>query len=153
MANFDIAIEVVLANEGVLSDDSADRGGLTKYGISQHAYPNLDIASLTLDDAKAIYKRDYWEFDEVTSQDVGTKLLDMAVNLGKMGAVLQLQKALTLQPTGLFDNITLVATNIIDPQVLLTELRARLAHFYTELVQKNPANQKFLLGWLRRAAR
>jgi len=29
--------------------------------ISKRAYPDIDIAELTEDDAKAIYQRDYWE--------------------------------------------------------------------------------------------
>lgn len=37
-----------------------DSGGITKYGISQKAYPTLDIAHLTPEQAKALYQRDYW---------------------------------------------------------------------------------------------
>lgn len=33
----------------------------TKFGISAASYPHLDIANLTFDEAKAIYRRDYWE--------------------------------------------------------------------------------------------
>ena len=33
----------------------------TKYGISAASYPDLDIINLTLDQAKDIYRRDYWQ--------------------------------------------------------------------------------------------
>lgn len=58
--NFETAIAYVLRYEGSLSDDKRDPGGLTKFGISQRAYPDLDIAGLTLNEAKQIYLRDYW---------------------------------------------------------------------------------------------
>jgi len=45
--------------EGGLVNNPDDPGGLTKYGISQRAYPNLDIANLSVADAMAIYDRDY----------------------------------------------------------------------------------------------
>ena len=32
----------------------------TKYGVSAASYPYLDIVSLTLDDAKALYVKDFW---------------------------------------------------------------------------------------------
>lgn len=58
--DFDRAVDFVLEREGGLSEDPNDPGGLTKYGISQKAYPNLDIKNLTIDDAKKIYYEDYW---------------------------------------------------------------------------------------------
>lgn len=58
--NFGAAFNRLIANEGVLSNHPADKGGLTKYGISQSAYPHLDIANLTLDDCRKIYYADYW---------------------------------------------------------------------------------------------
>ena len=58
--DFDIAFEFVLKWEGGLSEDPNDPGGLTKYGISQKAYPHLDIKNLTVYNAKEIYYKDYW---------------------------------------------------------------------------------------------
>lgn len=48
-----------------------DTGGMTKYGISKNAYPNLDIANLTRDEAKKITKRDYW--DVIKGDDLAAK--------------------------------------------------------------------------------
>lgn len=59
--HFDRAVALVLELEGGFGDDPHDAGGATKYGISQAAYPHLDIRSLTLAAAKAIYRRDYWD--------------------------------------------------------------------------------------------
>jgi hypothetical protein len=42
---FDRASNTIQVSEGgaSVSDDARDRGGLTRWGISQAAYPNLDI--------------------------------------------------------------------------------------------------------------
>lgn len=62
---FDKAVDFILQVEGgsKIVDDPQDPGGLTKWGISLAAYPDLGpsgIRRLTKAEAKAIYKRDYW---------------------------------------------------------------------------------------------
>ncbi|HPC92900.1 MAG TPA: glycosyl hydrolase 108 family protein [Myxococcota bacterium] len=59
--DFDRAIHFVLAQEGGFVDDPRDPGGRTNFGISQRAYPDLDIASLTKQQATEIYREDYWK--------------------------------------------------------------------------------------------
>src|SRR5574343_326744 len=58
---FDQAFDRLIGHEGGYVFDPHDPGGETKFGISKRAYPALDIAALTLADAKAIYRRDYWD--------------------------------------------------------------------------------------------
>src|SRR5580698_6446146 len=113
MADFASAIQTVLANEGALSNNVSDPGGLTKYGISQKAYPSLDIANLTLPMAEKIYQTDYWRYDTVNSQPIATKLLDMSVNLGLRKTTELLQKALV--STGL----SIAVDGILGPNTLL----------------------------------
>ncbi len=60
MGDFNRCISLILAEEGGLSNHRQDPGGLTKYGISQRSYPTLNIAALTLSEAQALYRRDYW---------------------------------------------------------------------------------------------
>ena len=52
--DFLTCVKIVLDHEGYVSDDSNDPGGLTKYGISSRAYPELDVSELTQDEAIAI---------------------------------------------------------------------------------------------------
>ena len=73
MDNFSRAIAFVLEHEGGFQNIASDKGNWTggavgkgelkgtKYGISAASYPKLDIANLTLETAREIYKRDYWE--------------------------------------------------------------------------------------------
>jgi lysozyme family protein len=157
MASFDLAIPIVLAHEGGYSFDPRDPGGETKYGISKRQYPELDIKNLTLEQAKAIYKRDYWQYDALLDQDVATKVFDAAVNLGTARAVRILQEAVNaVGPTriavdGVFGPITAAAANGCNPRALLQEIRARLAVEYAQLAASNPSLRAFLLGWMRRA--
>ena len=52
-------LDWIIDIEDGLVDDPRDPGGLTKYGISQRSYPDLDIAALTEADARAIYVQDF----------------------------------------------------------------------------------------------
>jgi lysozyme family protein len=44
-----------------VTDDPRDPGGLTKWGICQRSYPDLDIRARPESDAREIYRRDYWD--------------------------------------------------------------------------------------------
>lgn len=84
MSFFLAAVTIVVGEEGGYVNDPRDPGGETKYGISKRAYPNVDIAALTLDEAQAIYRRDYW--DKLNCDGMSWELalisFDCAVNQG-----------------------------------------------------------------------
>ncbi len=102
MENFDRCVRAVLSEEGGLSDHPQDPGGLTKYGISRRAYPDLDIRRLTMDDVIEIYRRDYWNPVHGTDLPASLALLvfDAAVNQGVGTAVRLLQKTLGVKEDG-----------------------------------------------------
>lgn len=154
MANFDISIIKVLKNEdSTLSGKvTTDTGGLTKYGISQNAYPHENIRALTLDRAKTLYKKDYWDrlhLDVVKHQGLATKLLDIAVNAGVSRAVKWIQEVVGVEVDGILGMGTLNAINKEEGDELLVLLRNRQRAFYTKLAQK-PKYAIYLKGWLRR---
>jgi len=95
MSAFDSIIEMILKHEGGYVDHSSDPGGETKYGISKRAYPDVNIAALTEEDAKDIYKRDYWS--RIKGDDlpagVACVVMDYAVNSGVSRASKALQAA------------------------------------------------------------
>ncbi|HMY41320.1 MAG TPA: glycosyl hydrolase 108 family protein, partial [Marinagarivorans sp.] len=87
MADFELAIVKTLAREGgsKYTETPGDTGGATKFGISQRAYPQLNIKNLTEAEAKAIYKRDYWDKikgDLIANQGIAESIFDFAVNAG-----------------------------------------------------------------------
>lgn len=54
-------ISTLLELEGGYGNNPHDKGGETKYGITQNSYPHLDIKNLTKEDAVEIYTRDWLE--------------------------------------------------------------------------------------------
>jgi len=82
--SFSSVVKMILVHEGGYVNHPSDPGGETKYGISKRAYPDVDIAELTEDDAADLYKRDYW--DRIKGDDlpvgVACVVMDYAVNSG-----------------------------------------------------------------------
>lgn len=151
MSAFDEAFRIVVGHEGGYVDDPKDPGGRTKYGISQRSYPNLNIGALTLDDAKAIYKRDYFERAHCHIMDPGLGLImfDAAVNNGVGQAIRWLQGALGVSVDGVVGPATRAALAQANAEDVLVELHASRIHMMAGLsTWKN-----FGRGWSRRLAR
>ncbi len=95
-AEFLIAVQRVLADEGGDSSNPADAGGATRFGISARAHPGVDIATLTRDAAVKIYWDEWWlrfGFAQLPAA-VAAKTFDLAVNMGAGNAIECLQRAL-----------------------------------------------------------
>lgn len=153
---FDTAVEVVLGHEGGYVDDKNDPGGRTKYGISKRAYPHLDIKSLTIEDAKRIYKRDYWVRAKVDLLPENLRLVyfDMVVNMGTKNAVKVLQSALNgrgyeTTVDGKMGPQTL--GNVKASKLSTDRVRAYRVKYYANLVTKKPKLERYYYGWYKRA--
>ena len=123
MTAFDKAFAFVVGEEGGFGADARDPGNWTggvcgsgqcrgtKYGISAASYPDQDIAALSMADAKALYRRDYWDRVKGDSLPPALALLvfDAAVNNGVGQAARWLQAALGLVPDGVIGPRTLDA--------------------------------------------
>jgi len=74
----------VVGIEAGYVNDPQDPGGETKFGISKRAYPNEDIANLTLERAQELYQRDYWNACgcDGYSWEIALVIFDCAVNQG-----------------------------------------------------------------------
>jgi lysozyme family protein len=148
--NFDDAFQRTLGHEGGLVDDNRDMGGLTKYGISQHAYPGLDIRALTVADAKAIYLRDYWGPTGCDAVPDGIKadLFDAAVNGGVRQAVRLLQRAVGELEDGVLGPRTIQAINSMPTLRLVARFNGARLAFLTGL----SVWPTFGRGWAMRIA-
>ena len=124
------ALTFVLAREGGLVEDKNDPGGLTNYGISKRAYPNLDIRNLTVELAGTIYFNDYWTKAgcDALPPDMALIVFDSAVNCGVSRATAWLH----------------------DFPVPEDYLWNRLAYYRGLAQQKGFKLLKFLPGWVRR---
>lgn len=150
---FDNAVAKVLIHEGGYVNDPHDLGGETNFGISKKAYPHLNIKNLTIDDAKEIYKRDFWDklrCDEIANQKIAYEIFDTAVNMGVRTATKLIQMCLDVRPDGILGVKTLDAINSRNFEVLILKFKLAKISRYIYITQKRPANKKFFYGWIKR---
>ena len=154
MKTFNEIIEKVLEHEGGYVNDPKDLGGETKYGITKRFYPNLNIKELTIEQAKEIYRKDYWDKNKVESlpQNLWHIYFDMCVNMGKRTAVKVLQRAAVnkgrkIEVDGGLGPMTIGALKGVE----LDRVRAFRVKYYVDLITARPEQEKFYLGWFRRA--
>ena len=156
LISFDEIIEVTLHHEGGYVHDPKDLGGETNFGIAKRFYPDVDIKNLTKEEAKEIYKKDYW--DRYKAEKLPEHLrhihFDMCVNQGYGTAVRILQRACNAKGAdiavdGGFGPGTQAAINTYKPTIERVRCY-RLKHYY-DLVNKKPEQERFLFGWFKRA--
>lgn len=162
MTGFDLAFERVVGHEGDFTDDPKDRGNWTtgvigqgqcngtKYGISAMSYPDLDIKNLTVDRAKAIYKRDFWDRAQADQYDaaIAYQLFDIAVNNGNGNAIRMLQRAVNVADDGQMGPRSLAAVKAMSVTDVIMRLNAERLFFITKL-STWPTYGK---GWTNRVA-
>ena len=157
---FNLSFENVIGVEGGYTQDPEDTGNWTggrkgvgklngtKYGVSAASYPSLDIKSITLDDAKAIYYRDYWQVinGDAFPFSISNALFDCAVNSGCSSATKLLQRSLGVVSDGKIGKQTIAAAQAKNQTELLIDFLTARAVFYARLA-------KFELygkGWMKR---
>lgn len=147
---FDDFIERLLSHEGGYVNDPRDPGGETQWGISKRSYPSLNIKTLTREQAKAIYRRDFWERSNADklAPAVGFNVLDGAVNSGITQSIRWLQRAAGVADDGVWGKVTASAVSKADPSDLVMRYNAARLDFMTRL-NTWPAFGK---GWARRIA-
>jgi len=154
LVEFDEIIEVVLHHEGGYVNDPDDPGGETNFGIAKRSHPDVDIANLTKDGAKEIYKEHYWDRNKVESlsEDLRHIYFDMCVNQGRGRAVKILQKAANAKGADLVVDGGMGPKTIAAMEgVELQRVRAYRVKYYADLVTRKPDLEKFYFGWFRRA--
>lgn len=148
--SFDSLFSLLINHEGGYVNDPADPGGETKFGISKRSYPTVDIANLTLEDAKLIYKRDFWDrysidkFPATLRHDV----FDFAVNSGGATAIRHLQRVLGVVDDGVVGPVTLRKLAESDPILVEKKYLGSRLQFMTRL--RNWPNHG--RGWASRIA-
>lgn len=144
----------IIQHEGGYVNNPADPGGETRWGISKAQYPSIDIQHLTLDEAAAIYARDYWRpllLDQVNSMRLRWKIFDIAVQRGPVKAAMVVQGILGVPQDGKIGSQTIVALNKAIPTDLLYQLSYAQIDHYVSRVIKDSTQLVFLQGWINRA--
>lgn len=159
-STFDDIIEHVLNAEGGYVNDPDDAGGETNFGISKRAHPDVDIAGLTVEEAKKIYRQHYWKpsrAGELPPGAVRHHYFDMVVNHGRQGAVRILQRACRrsvsafLTVDGIIGPKTIAAAGKMAEEGLADMLVLERALYFNAIVARGRSQERFLHGWLNRA--
>jgi lysozyme family protein len=173
--DIDSLINDVITREGGYSDHPADKGGPTRWGVTQavaraHGYAG-DMRCFPRNDAVRIYKRIYWDGPGyATIADIapriGAELFDTGINMGPPVATGFLQRALNALNREQRDYADIGIDRRIGPrtlaaliaflrlrgvkgeQVLIKAMEALQGERYLTLAEQRPANEAFLYGWL-----
>ena len=139
---FDAYFERLLKHEGGWSDHAADRGGKTNLGITIGTLRSIkpdateqDLRNLTKDEAKAIYRKNYYEGPGIDKlpENIREQVFDIAVNSG---------------PSRAMKMVNEVASK---GELTNDALADRRQSFYNSLVSNNPSQKAFIKGWTNRA--
>lgn len=156
---FNRSFHFVLISEGGTNDDPVDRGGLTKWGISEKQYPKLDIANLSLETAKHIYYNDYWRKNKcgLMPPDLATVLFDSSVNCGQPSGSKWLQMSSnklgsTLLVDGIIGDLTMFEVRKYSSNRLLDLIIAERLKRYVWLLDEYPEQKKYIKGWIDRVS-
>jgi len=150
MNAFDLAFDRLMGHEGGYVNNPADPGGETNWGISKRSYPDVDIKNLTRDQAKEIYRRDFWDSGQMDQFDpaVAYQTFDFAVNSGIETALRKLQRAASVADDGHIGPVTVAAIRAMSVADIIMRFTAERLDFWTAL----STWPTFGKGWARRAA-
>ena len=152
--DFDTAFNRLLGFEGGYSNDAADPGGKTRFGVTEaearrNGYEG-DMQDLPQDLARKIYKANYWDACKCESlpETVRYDVFDAAVNSGTGQAAKWLQAAVGAKPDGVIGKDTIAAVAASEPAVVRARMNGARLGFMTSL----PTWSAFGKGWARRIA-
>ena len=175
----------ILPHEGGYSNNIHDPGNWTggkegkgrflgtKYGVAASVYgtslleQGIIIKRLTKDQARALYKRDYWlanHFDQLASQGIATELCDETVNMGKKGGEILLEKVFAeiewafkkpVPVPAKFTPETIAWINSYTKErplrvAFYNSVRLKRLKYYINLVHRKPVMKQFFLSWAER---
>ena len=142
----------------------ADAGGATAFGITwmtlktaykQGIVPHDDICQLTIEEAKKIYRANYWDKWNWGELDVRVALcaLDCCINHGGFAKILQ--RAVNacggnVVVDGKMGPKTFAGMKSCDGGELAMKISEAREKYFRDIVRNRPSQNVFLKGWLRR---
>lgn len=166
MSIFKDVLAVVLMHEGShFTDIPEDRGGPTKYGVTQEAlskYRNKpvsaeDVKNLTEAEAAEVFRMNYWNkmnLDLVKRRNIALLIMDMGVLRG-VGSVKDVQKILVSMGhnvviDGRMGPKTAEALNQVNEWQFCRAYLQRCQKHFASIVAQNQTQRKFIMGWINR---
>ena len=163
MSVIDDMIRGIVNREGGFSNVKGDKGGPTKYGITQatlsawrHKQVSVDdVKNLTLDEAFQIYKKQYVDdpgFLKISDEALAEQLVDAGVNHYPTQAIKMLQEAIGVSADGVLGSQTLNKVASMDRVVVYIKFMAIRLRYYAHILQRDSTQYKFAAGWMNRCA-
>lgn len=150
--NFDQAFTKLLGHEGGYSNNPADPGGATMWGVTekvarQNGYTG-DMRDYPQDAAKKIYRKSYWDSCQADKLPVNIRfdVFDGAVNSGVKQSVIWLQRSVGADDDGIVGPQTIRLC--LDQLNLLAKYNGHRLLFMTQL----KVWPVFSRGWAKRVA-
>jgi hypothetical protein len=154
--HFDRCVAVTLAYEGGFSDNAADPGGATNFGITKrtleaylgYAVSVDDVRTMSSSTAIAIYRANYWNQMRCGDLPAGVDMMvfDYGVNSGPATAIKALQGLARVEQDGSIGPQTLGAVANTAPMTLVNGLAQARMTFLRGL----PNFAQFGDGWTKR---
>ncbi len=155
-------IDRVIAREGGFSDNSADAGGATNWGITISTLRDWrrapvsvdDVRNLTVDEAKQIYRSRFFVasgFDQVKDPQLLELLFDYAVNSGVYTATRSLQRCIGVKDDGMFGPISAAAlARVNNYAALFYRIKCDRYELLLRYIGYDSAQAAFAIGWANR---
>lgn len=160
----DAVIRRICNREGGYTNDPADAGGPTKYGITQATLSAWrkqpvtanDVKLLTLEEACQIYKAVYVikpGYLLLQDEPLAEQLIDAGVNHGSDTAIRMLQKVVGTTVDGQIGKNTKAKYDEMKPSwKVFSKFMARRLALYKSIIQNKSTQAKFAAGWMNRCA-
>ena len=163
-------VPFVLRWEGGVSNNAADRGGLTCKGITYKTYnalcqtvlkkaPNMEHFLSMTDEEVGLFVKHYWDKstnnNQIASQKIAEAITSWYWGSGRLGLkwyqqMLNKEYGCKLVVDGIIGRASIEAINSIDPDSLFRmSIKYRRERIYT-IVNYDPSQRIFLKGWLNR---
>lgn len=170
MRTVDELIDDILRREGGFVDHPSDRGGPTKFGVTQKTLSAWlgrpvsvdEVRNMEESTAREIYERDYYTGPRIDTlpEEIRPLVFDCAVNHGPRQAIKFVQRVINLAGFG-----PVAVDGALGPK---TREAARTAqaemgclfnnaileerrNFYRMIVARDQSQEVFLAGWMNRA--
>lgn len=140
-SNFQRCVDIVLLHEGGFSNDPADPGGATQFGITLatlesfrdvHNLTPADVKDLTRQEACEIYRTRYWNVLRCDDLPAGLDLVvfDFGVNAGPARSARLLQKVVGAEADGSVGPATVAAAHAANTAAAIASFsQDRLAYY------------------------
>lgn len=169
-ADYRIYVPFILRWEGGVSNNAADRGGLTYKGITYTTYnalckivlkkdPNKEHFLSLTDEEVGLFVKYYWDKstnnNQIASQKIAEAITSWAWGSGKLGLMwyqqmLNKEFNCKLVDDGVIGRASIEAINSIDADSLFQmSIKYRYNRFH-QICKQNSSQKVFLKGWLNR---